>query len=120
MKNNLIHIGVAGGTLVLAFLVLNPFHILMPTALAMLILAGLFILFGVFTVFVVQERSVDERDEQHRSFAGRAAFLTGSALLMIGVVVEDLAHSLDPWLVIVLMGMITAKIVSRLYSEFWQ
>ena len=118
MKNNLsTQILAAGATLVLALLVLNPFHFWMPTMLAMVLLAALFVVFGVFAVFVMRERAVDEREEQHRSFAGRVAFLTGAMLLMLGILVEDLQHNLDPWLVVVLAGMIIAKLSARVYSD---
>ena len=118
MKNNLTtQIIAATATLALAILVLNPFHLWMPTMLAMALLAGLFVVFGVFAVFVMRERAVDEREEQHRSFAGRVAFLTGAILLMLGILVEDLQHNLDPWLVIALAGMIIAKLGARVYSD---
>jgi hypothetical protein len=85
--------------------------------LAMIILAGLFLLFCIFAVFVMRENGADEREMQHRAFAGRAAFLAGSALLVAGIVVQDLAHALDPYLVVALCGMILAKLLARLYSD---
>lgn len=85
--------------------------------LAMVLLAALFVAFCIFAAFMLREQAVDEREEQHRSFAGRTAFLTGASLLLIGIVVEDLQHNLDPWLIIVLSGMIIAKLAARLYSD---
>ncbi len=108
------------GTLLLALLVLNPFHLWMPTMVAMVFLAALFVVFCVFAVFVVREKTVDEREEQHRAFAGHAAFLTGAALLVIGIMVEDIQHALDPWLVVALIGMIGAKLAARVYSDHQQ
>ncbi|MBU6490844.1 hypothetical protein KGQ25_01635 [Patescibacteria group bacterium] len=119
MKSNaMIQTATALGTLVLAVLVLNPFRIWMPTMMAMALLAALFLAFCVFAVFVVREKAADERDEQHRTFAGRAAFLMGASLLVIAILIEDLKHSLDPWLVIVLIGMIVAKLAARFYSDY--
>jgi len=117
MKNNALQLFVALAVLVLALVVLNPLHLFMPTMLAMLALAALFVLFCIYAVFVLAERSFDEREAQHRALAGRAAFLAGSALLVAGIVVEDLSHTLDSWLVVALAGMILAKVVTRIYSE---
>ena len=117
MNNLTVQISVATATLVLAALVLNPFGFWMPTMLAMTLLALLFVIFCIFAVLVLREKATDERDEQHRSFAGRVAFLVGASLLMLGILVSDLNHSLDPWLVIALIGMIIAKIGARMYSD---
>lgn len=121
MKNNpATQFTAALGTLLLALAVLNPFGIWMPTAIAMMLLAGLFLVFCLFAIFVIREKAIDERDEQHRAFAGRAAFLVAAAFLVIGIVAEDLMHALDPWLVIALSGMIVGKLAARMYSDrYW-
>jgi hypothetical protein len=105
------------GTAILAVLVLNPFNVFMPGMLAMLILAALFVIFCIFAVYIVSEKAGDEREEAHRASAGRAAFLVGAGVLVAGIIIEDLAHALDPWLVIALIGMILAKIVARSYVD---
>ena len=118
MRNNTtVEFVTALGTLVFAVLVLG---FLMPTALTMFLLAALFVLFCLFAVFVIREKAVDEREEQHRSVAGRAAFLTGSALLVLGILIQGFQHAIDPWLVAALIGMILAKLLTRLYSDRWQ
>jgi hypothetical protein len=85
----------------------------MPGMLAMLVLAALFVIFCFFAVYIVREKAGDEREEAHRALAGRSAFLVGAGLLVAGIIVEDLAHALDPWLVVSLIGMILAKIIVR-------
>ncbi len=81
----------------------------------MLVLA--LVLFGIFASFILREKIVDERDTVHETLAGRNAFLAGSAVLILGIVVEGYAHTVDPWLVATLTVMIVAKIATRLWSD---
>ncbi|MBI4080017.1 hypothetical protein HY414_02210 [Candidatus Kaiserbacteria bacterium] len=101
----------------LLVLLLNPFGFWMPTSLQMLILGAAIAAFGAIAVFILRERVHDEREETHRSFAGRWAFLTGSALLVLAITVQSFNHAVDPWLVVVLVVMIVAKLGARLYSD---
>jgi hypothetical protein len=117
MKNNLVEIILATATAAIAFLVVDPLGWWMPGMLAMLLLAALFVLVCAFAVFVLRERTGDEREVAHRAAAGRAAFLAGSAVLLVGIIAEDLAHALDPWLVWALIAMVAAKAVSRIYND---
>ena len=101
---------------VLAVLLVNPFHFWMPSMLHMVILGSAIGVFGLLAVFVLAENQGDERDNEHRGFAGRVAFLAGGAILLIGIVLQTLAHALDPWLVVALLTMVAAKSVARWYS----
>lgn len=103
--------------IVLAILLLNPFNFWMPDMMVVAILACAFVFFGIFASFILREKSYDERDESHRTLAGRNAFLSGSAVLMLGIVVEGYTHSVDQWLVIALIVMIVTKIFTRIYSD---
>jgi len=103
---------------VLAFFLANPFGFWMPTMTHMLVLAAAVGVFGAFSVFVLMERAGDERENEHRHSAGRTAFLAGGAVLIIGIIVQTLAHTLDPWLVWALLAMVAAKSVARLYSAY--
>lgn len=73
--------------------------------------------FAVFAIFILREKVQDEREALHRMLAGRVAFLTGSALLTIGIVVQSLQDAVDVWLVIVLVAMVLSKLATRLYSD---
>lgn len=108
----------AAGVVVFALAVLNPFHLLMPTALAMLMLGAFFAFFVALNAFVLRERAVDEREQSHRAQAGRWAFLIGTSVLVVGIMVQDLvAHAIDPWLVWALVAMVVAKLASRAWSD---
>lgn len=118
MKNkNLKEIIVPFALVVLAVLLLNPFHFWMPDMMVMGMLAILLVLFGVFASFILKEQVFDERDDMNRSLAGRNAFLAGSVILMLAIVIQGYSHSIDPWLVITLIVMIITKITTRFWSD---
>ena len=102
---------------VLAILLLNPFHFWMPDMMVMGMLVVLLVLFGIFASFILKERAFDERDAINRSLAGRNAFLAGSAILMLGIVIQGYKHSIDSWLVIALTAMVIVKIATRFWSD---
>lgn len=117
MKNNLIETLVTACLVILAVLLLNPFEFWMPDMMIMAMLAGTLGLFGLFASFIMRERMADERDAQHRTLAGRNAFLAGSGVLTLGIVIQGYSHSVDPWLVIALITMIIVKIGTRVWSD---
>lgn len=117
MKNNFIEVGTMVCLIVIAILLLNPFDFWMPDMMVMGMLVLALILFGVFATFVLREKTIDERDAVHETLAGRNAFLVGSAVLILGIVVEGYTHTVDPWLVSALVFMSAAKIVTRIWSD---
>lgn len=117
MKNNFKETIVTVCLIIIAILLLNPFHFWMPDIMVMGILALALVLFGIFASFILREKDFDERDIVHRTLAGRNAFLTGSAILMLGIVVQGYSHKVDTWLVIALVGMIVVKIGTRIWSD---
>ncbi len=117
MKNNLKETLVTVALIAIAILLLNPFHFWMPDVMVMSMLVGALVLFGIFASFILRERTADERDNQHKTLAGRNAFLAGSGILMLGIVIQGYTHSVDPWLVIALIGMVVVKIITRVWSD---
>ena len=118
MKNNLLQeIFVSSVLIVLLVLFLNPFGFWMPNALLMMMVLGLVVVFVVFASFVWKENSRDEREGLHKMMAGRIAFLSGTALLVIGIIVQSFKHELDFWLVLTLGTMILAKIIGLIYGR---
>ncbi|MBU1293064.1 hypothetical protein KJ819_03310 [Patescibacteria group bacterium] len=117
MKNNLIETIVTLCLVALAILLLNPFHFWMPDMIVICMLAVTLGLFGVFSSFILREKVEDERDGLHRTLAGRNAFLVGSGVLTLGIVVQGYTHTVDPWLVIALIAMILVKIGTRIWSD---
>lgn len=118
MKNNIVgELAVGVVFILLLFVLLNPFDWWMPTMTAMTLTAALVVVFAIFTAFVWRERPHDEREHVHRSFAGRLGFLAGTVVLVAGIVVQEFAHKLDPWLPLALGAMVIAKIVGFVYSR---
>ena len=118
MRNKILQELIAPSILiVLAILLLNPFHFWMPDMMVMGMLAALLVFFGVFTSFILKEKAFDERDDINRSLAGRNAFLAGSAVLMLAIVIQGYEHAIDPWVVIALIVMIIVKIATRFWSD---
>ncbi|MBI4067758.1 hypothetical protein HY407_05225 [Candidatus Gottesmanbacteria bacterium] len=87
-----------------------------PPFLSMLVIV-LIAIFGMFVSIVWKEQVRDEREVLHRMLAGRFAFLVGSSILVIGIIVQELRHVTDPWLIYALSGMLIAKIVGMLYGQ---
>ena len=118
MKNNLHVEALTSIALVgLAVLLLNPFHFWMPDMMLMAMLALTLVVFALFAIFILREKIQDERDTVHRMLSGRVAFLVGSALLTIGIVVQGMQHAVDVWLVVVLVAMVLSKLIARIYSD---
>lgn len=118
MKNDIIHeIVVGAGLVVLLMLIGNPFNILMPSPVTMMLLGGIAVLSLLFISFVWKETAQDERENLHRLLAGRTAFLAGAGILLLGITMQTLQHRLDPWLVVALGAMVLTKLVTRWYSR---
>lgn len=118
MKNSLLQeVLISGILIVLLILFLNPFGFWMPTTLLMMMVLGLVVVFTLFASFVWKENHRDEREGLHKMMAGRIAFLVGTALLVLGIIVQSFKHDLDPWLVLTLGGMIVAKVVGLIYGR---
>jgi cobalamin synthase len=110
MRNNTIESIVTLALIAIAILLLNPFEFWMPNMMVM-------VLFGIFASFILRENATDERDEAHRTLAGRNAFLAGSTVLILGLVIQGYADAVDSWLVVALVVMVVAKIATRMWSD---
>lgn len=116
MKNNITESVISFVLVVLLVFLVNPMGFFMPSMMQMLAVALAGLLFLLFAGFVWKEQARDEREELHRFLAARFAYLVGTGLLMLAVLVQSFAHTLDPWVAAALIGMIIAKIAGRLYA----
>lgn len=103
--------------IVLLVFLINPMNFWMPQPANMMMVAALAVLFVIFAGFVWKEKASDERESLHRYIGARFAYLTGTGVLVLGVVFESLSHMIDGWLVIALGAMILAKVVGLLYGR---
>lgn len=107
------------GVVILGILVvfLNPTHLLMPDSVNTMLMLGLVVAFLVFVGLVWREKADDERVMIHIQKAGRLSFLTGTTILVAGIVAQAGKHEVDVWLVLALAGMVLAKLVARMYHN---
>lgn len=119
MHNNILgEIAISLILLIFLILLVNPFDLLMPKPMEMMLVLGLALIFIIFAGFFWKEKAIDERESLHRYIAGRFAYFTGVTLLTLGVILQSFRHSLDRWLIFTLIAMIIAKIVGLFYSRF--
>ncbi len=104
----------------IALLLLNPFEFWMPTMMHMTLLAVGAGSFGLFALLILREGQGDERENAHRMQAGRSAFIVGSAILLVAIMVQSFAHAVDPWVVVALLGMVVAKVGARIWSGLYR
>lgn len=110
-------------TIIAVFLVIflvwfaNPFGFWMTDAFHMTLLGLIVTLFAIFAMFLWRELVTDEREQLHRFIGTRFAYTAGGVLLLIGIIVQAFGHQIDPWLPLVLTGMVLAKILGRWYAE---
>jgi hypothetical protein len=117
MKHFFGELSVAIAFLALLFVIFNPWNVVMPTYLEVVVLVALMAVFGAFAIFIWRENGGDEREQLHRMFSDRLAFLTGSGILLIGVVVGEWQHQLNQWILFTLAAMVIAKAVGLIYSK---
>jgi hypothetical protein len=117
MKDTYQEIGIAVALLALLVFFLNPLGLWMPDALVMMMALGLVVVFAVFAGFIWREHTRDERELLHRMIAGRVAYLVGAGVLVVGIVLQSLSHTLDPWLILTLGAMVLAKIIGIAHSR---
>jgi MFS-type transporter involved in bile tolerance (Atg22 family) len=108
-----------GALVVIAALALMmiPLPFLMLTSTQMILVSLAALSFITWVGFHWQEKALDEREELHRFLAGRFAYFVGASILMLGILIQSLRHSVDSWLVAALIGMILAKILSKSRAE---
>lgn len=117
MKNNLLQLATCILLVVLATLLLNPFHFWMPDMLHMAVLAGLLVLFGAFAAFVLREQATDEREVWMRMLSSRIGYLAGVAVLVVAIAIEGVQGSVDPWLVAALVVTLIGKFATYFYLD---
>lgn len=98
-------------------LLTDPFMVLMPDMLQMIVLALAAALICAWSGLVIQEKNGDEREIAHRAYAARAAYLSGVCVLTLGLIYQGITHTLDIWIPLTLGTMLTAKLFARYWVE---
>ncbi len=100
------------------FFLADPFGLLMPTEVQMVLLCVLAAAVAVYAGLVFREKPADERESLHLYKASRIAYLAGTVALTAVIVVQDILHRLDPWVPAVLGVMIVTKLIALLYARY--
>jgi hypothetical protein len=91
-------------------------------AMAMGTMVGISLALGLYVVamsLVGEGPPEDERETHHRMLANRAALISGTIVLSLGVLYQlFISHQLDYWLLLALMGINLSKIVSLIYLNY--
>lgn len=112
---------IAAILVVLLLLLLHPIDILMPQSFDMMLLMGCILFFLAFASFVWKEHPQDERENLHRLLAGRTSFLIGTSILVLSIAFQGvMQHTIDPWLIVTLIGMVGTKVCMQIYSQLRQ
>ena len=117
MKNIVSEILIAAVVIILIVFLINPFNVFMPSVMAMMLMVSLVILFALFAGFIWREGVNDERESLHRMMADRIAFLAGTSVIILGVIVQTFEHGLDRWLLVSLAIIVIAKAVGLIYGK---
>lgn len=123
MGNNNLYIQIALGILAVILTAgilysLSSLHLWMPETIPTMVVLGLIILIGVTVSFILKERGGDEREVNHSLFSGKVAFLSGTSVLLVGIIKEITTRNVDFWLVAAFITMVLAKILALIYSHY--
>ncbi len=100
----------------LAFFI-DPMNLLMPSQMHPFMIPSLVILFIIFAALLWKEKPGDEREQLHKFIAARFAYFAGVFVLVIGIVLQNENHSVDPFLIIAVSVMLLAKIIGLIYGK---
>ncbi len=104
--------------LAVLFLKVDPFHWFMPTEAQMLLLCLFAAAFALYAGVVFREQARDERESNHLYRASRWGYLVGVVTLSVVIVVQDVMHQLDPWMLAVLGIMVVTKLVVLRWAQW--
>lgn len=117
MLMNLGEVFVSVVFLALLALKLDPFRLLMPNHVQMVILALVVAVFGLYAGILFRQRARDEREALHVYRASRFAYISGVALLVVAIAVQSFQGGADHWLFYILGGMVIVKMAILVWSR---
>jgi hypothetical protein len=91
-----------------------------PDAMSMGQMVGISSALVIYTVIlslIGEQKTVDERETNHRYTASRVGLITGTVILSVGVLYQLFTHQVDYWLLVALIGINVSKIVSLIYLQ---
>ncbi|MCB9810754.1 MAG: hypothetical protein H6779_02905 [Candidatus Nomurabacteria bacterium] len=102
---------------VLALLFLDPFHILMPDGMEMVLLGVLMLSTISYGLFIYNERPQDEREVSIRAFVDHTTYLVGMVLLVVAIAYRLIVDGhVYPEIILILVIMIISKTIAHSYA----
>jgi heme/copper-type cytochrome/quinol oxidase subunit 2 len=117
MLSNLGEIAVSVVFLLLLVMKLDPFDLLMPTRVQMIIICLVVAAFGLYSAVLFRQKARDEREAQHLYRASHFAYIGGTAILVAAITVQSFLGQTDPWLFGILAAMVIIKMVTLIWSR---
>lgn len=105
------------GLVVLSAVAIAPKTLVMPSSLQMGVLAAVIGLIATFLTLLWREHPADEREAQNQATASRLAYVVGSIVLIVSLIMQSLTHTLDPAVPLALFAMIATKVVVQRQSD---
>ncbi len=106
--------------IILLVLIGNPFTFWMPSMMLVTVLVVIAALVFAWAGFILTETASDEREEWHRTHAGRAAYLSAAAVLTIALIYQGFTHKIDFWIPLTLAVMVVSKLFARFYADTYR
>lgn len=94
-----------------------PDSALMPSSLQMIVIGLTIAFISAFLVLFWREKPGDEREALNQATASRLAYIAGSAVLILSLIIETLDHSLSPAIPIAILAMIATKVFAQKYLD---
>ena len=98
------------GLATLCALAIAPKTFVMPTSAQMLILTVVLVFMAAFLVLLWRESPRDEREAGNQTSASRSAYIVGTIVLIIALIIQSLKHQIDSAVPIALLAMIATKV----------
>ena len=119
-KSTLLEVSLVSILVLLLGTLIDPFGITMGHMMYMSIIGVVTAVYFIVVFFIWGEKPHDEREYEHRYASSRAAYLAGSGVLILGIVLQSFTEGINPWLPSTLAAMFVAKLITRIYLEHSQ
>jgi len=116
-KSRLLPISIATVLCFLLLVVADFVPFWMPMMGELVALVVVVVLLIGWAAFILFEESHDEREVHIKMQSGRIAYLCGIGFLGLALIIQSVAHDVDPWIAGALGVMVVTKLAARLYLD---
>jgi uncharacterized membrane protein YeaQ/YmgE (transglycosylase-associated protein family) len=102
---------------IISLLAIAPKTFVMPNSVQMALMVVAIGLIGAFLTFVWRENPTDEREAHNQALASRVAYIVGAGVLIVALLIQGLAHNLDPAVPLALLAMLGTKLILQRYLD---